>query len=322
MHNTASTMNATRRRRELRDFLIARRAAVSPTSAGLPAGTRRRTPGLRREELATLASVGVTWYTWLEQGRDIRVSADTLDRIAVALRLTPTDTAYLFSLAGVPRAETIVDGQRIALDSGVQSVLDAFQAPAFVVGSSWDVEAFNAMADRIYGFTDTSGPFAIGPFARNHMWRFFMDPDRRAVYLDWSELAQIAVGILRTAYARRVGDPYFDSLIRALTEGSREFKKLWNAQQTAPLTPDRVRLSVPKIGELTVMSMRLRFSGGNDSLLMLLPPADEPSARKMLLLARPDQAASSAKPAKPARPASAQRQRKSGVPKAVSTRSR
>jgi transcriptional regulator with XRE-family HTH domain len=279
----ASPSTESRRRRELRDFLIARRAAVSPTSAGLPPGTRRRTPGLRREELATLASVGVTWYTWLEQGRDIRVSADTLDRIAIALRLTPTDTAYLFSLAGVPRADTPGEGngRPAAIDNGVQGVLDAFQAPAFVVGPSWDVEAFNALADRLYRFADHQGPFA-----RNHMWRFFIDPVRQALYMDWNAVAASAVGILRAAYARRVGDPYFDSLVCALTAGSPEFKALWHAQQTAPLTPDRVRLHVAGVGEIHVTSMRLRFSAGDDSLLMLLPPADEASARLMLRLMR------------------------------------
>jgi PAS domain-containing protein len=223
----------------------------------------------------------VAWYTWLEQGRDIRVSPETLDRIATALRLTPTDTAYLFSLSGVPRAETMRDERKVELGQGVQSILDAFRAPAFVVGSSWDVEAFNEVADRVFRFKDGSGAFA-----RNHMWRFFMDPARRAVYLDWNQVAETAVGVLRAAYAGRVGAPYFDSLVRALTEGSAEFKKLWSAQQTAPLTPERVRLSVPEFGELHVTATRLRLPDADDCLLILLPPADERSASVLARMAR------------------------------------
>jgi len=276
-----TTTDETRRRRELREFLMARRAAVSPESVGLPSGVRRRTPGLRREELATVAAVGVTWYTWLEQGRDIRVSAETLDRIAVALGLSPTDTAYLFSLADVPRRELPSTERKVALDKGIQRVLDAFQAPAFVVGPCWDVEAFNAVADRVYQLEDHAGAFG-----RNHMWRFFMDPARRALYLDWEVLADTAVGVLRAAYARRVGDPYFEKLLQALTDASSEFKRLWSAQRTAPLTPDRVRLLVPGFGELHVTSTRLPLPGSDECLLLLLPPADEKSASVMARLAR------------------------------------
>lgn len=276
-----TTTHDTSRRRELREFLIARRASVSPESVGLPAGVRRRTPGLRREELATVAAVGITWYTWLEQGRDIRVSAETLDRIAVALRLTPTDTAYLFSLAGVPRPEAPNHAPHVELGAGIQRLLDAFRAPAFVVGPNWDVEAFNDVADRVYRFEDYSGAFG-----RNHMWRFFMDPARRAVYLDWDELAKLVPSVMRAASARRVGDPYFDGLIRALTDGSPTFKKFWSAQLTAPLTPDRVRLSVPGFGEVHVTSTRLRLPDADECLLFLLPPADERSASVMARIAR------------------------------------
>ena len=281
MHDSMSTTDESGRRRELRAFLIARRAAVSPESVGLPIRMRRRTPGLRREEVATIAGVGVTWYTWLEQGRDIRVSAGTLERISTALRLTPTDTAYLFSLAGVPLMEAPHDAGQVALDPAAQCVLDAFRAPAFIVGPCWDVEAFNHSADCIYRFHDCSGDFG-----RNHMWRFFMDPIRRALYLDWDVFAANAAGVLRAAYSRRVEDPYFNRLVQALIEGSTVFEQLWSSQHTAPLTPDRVRLLVAGFGELHVVSTRLQFSASEDYLLILLPPADEHSARMMERIAR------------------------------------
>jgi transcriptional regulator with XRE-family HTH domain len=248
---------------------------------GLSTGIRRRTPGLRREELATVAGVGVTWYTWLEQGRDIRVSGDTLERIANALRLTQTDVDYLFSLSGVARAGTRNGDGPFELDKGIQRVLDAFQGPAFVVGPDWDVEAFNRIADKVYQLKRCSGRFG-----RNHVWRFFMDPARRALYLDWEVLAGTAVGLIRAAYARRVGVPRYESLLQTLCADSPEFKTLWSEQRTSAPTPNLVRLLIPRLGEVHVMSTRLPLPGSDDHLLFLLPPVDEKSTTLMARLAR------------------------------------
>ena len=178
------------RRRLLREFLIAKRAAISPEAAGLPRRARRRTPGLRREEVAVLASVGVTWYTWLEQGRGIQVSADTLNRIARALRLTASDRAYLFALAEVSHQD--LEQREETLDENMQAALDGFQAgPAMITGPFFDVEAFNSVADRIFRFADCDGPFA-----RNHVWRFFMDPVRRSLYAEWSSVSVLCGSFL------------------------------------------------------------------------------------------------------------------------------
>jgi transcriptional regulator with XRE-family HTH domain len=272
--------DATARRNELREFLVARRAAVSPQSAGLSARIRRRTPGLRREEVATLAGVGVTWYTWLEQGRDIRVSPQTLTRIAEALRLSPTDTSYLFSLAGLPHAQTLNRNRTVEVERALQVALDAFQAPAFLLGYCWDVEAFNALADRIYRFNEYSGPYA-----RNHVWRFFMDPARRAAYLDWDSFARFIVGVFRMTYAQHRSDSYFDGLISTLQQNSAEFKRLWGAQETDLLTHKSVRLLIPGMGELHATSLRFQ-SFSEDRTLILLPPADDESAQLIARLGR------------------------------------
>lgn len=265
-----------RRRRELRDFLMAHRNSISPPSVGLPIGGRRRTAGLRREELATVAGVSATWYTWLEQGRDIKVSADTLGRIAVALRLTPTDTAYLFSLALVAQPKSRTPECSTGWQQSFQPLLDAFRGPALVVDTCWNVEAFNQVADRIFRFAESTDPLG-----RNHVWRFFMDPKRRALYLDWKTFAEEAVGILRVAYARNVGDPRFEDVLRSLMVGSEEFRTLWATQHTAPLTPERVRLAIPQFGEVTLSSTRLSVPGRDDYLIVLLPPADKASAAVM-----------------------------------------
>jgi transcriptional regulator with XRE-family HTH domain len=271
------------RRRELRDFLMAHRNSISPASVGLAPGARRRTAGLRREELATVAGVSATWYTWLEQGRDIKVSADTLGRIAVALRLTPTDTAYLFSLALVPQPRPPVRERAAEWLQNFQPLLDAFRGPAFIVDPAWDIEGFNRIADRIYRFAENRDAHDL---RRNQIWRFFMDPQRRQLYADSKLVAEEAVGIWRAAYARRVGDPRFEEVLHSLMVGSEEFRTLWAAQRTAPLTPERMRLRVPQFGEVTVSSTRLAVPGRDDHLIMLLPPADAASATVMDRLAR------------------------------------
>lgn len=264
------------RRRELRDFLRAHRNAISPASVGLPTGGRRRTAGLRREELAAVAGVSATWYTWLEQGRDIKVSADTLGRIAVALRLTPTDTAYLFSLLLVAQPKSAPAERPTGWQQNFQPLLDAFRGPALIFDPCWDVAAFNRVADRIYRFAEHPDPLG-----RNHVWRFFMDPKRRALYVDSNAMAEATVGILRATYARRVGDPRFEEVLRSLMVGSEEFRTLWAAQHTAPLTPQRVRLLIPQFGEVTVSSTRLSVPERDDHLIVLLAPADEASAAVM-----------------------------------------
>jgi len=286
-----------KRRRELRDFLMAHRNSISPASVGLPTGKRRRTAGLRREELATVAGVSATWYTWLEQGRDIKVSADTLGRIAVALRLTPTDTAYLFSLALVAQPKSVPAARPTGWQQSFQPLLDAFRGPALIVDPCWDVEVFNRIADHIFRFAEHSDPLA-----RNHMWRFFMDPQRRVLYVDRKTVAEAAAGIYRAAYARSVGDPRFEEVLRSLMVGSEEFRTLWAAQHTAPLTPERIRLLIPQLGEVTVSSTRLSVPGRDDYLIVLLPPADKASAALMDRLSDDREAPSARRSAAPRGP--------------------
>jgi len=269
------------RRQEIRRFLMARRAAISPDSVGLPGGSRRRTPGLRREEVASLAGVGVTWYTWFEQGRDIQVSARVLERIAQAIRLTPSDTDYLYSLSGVPRSQ-LARGSAEKIDQYIQEILDGFEAgPGMFVSPCFDVLAYNRLADRVFEFKDCSGPFA-----RNHIWRLFMDPKRRAMYLDWEFLAELSVGSMRTAQGQMPDDDHFNSLIRDLCDGSQEFRRLWDAHLTAPQIGSlKFGMKLPRFGALHFTSERFR-SLESQQLLIFLLPADEKSVSAMRELAK------------------------------------
>lgn len=224
-------MQHSRQRIELKTFLRSRRAALAPEAVGLPRGGRRLTPGLRREEVAALAEVGVTWYTWLEQGRTINVSATALARIARALRLGATDEAYLFSLAGLAHAEPAQG--RVELAPTVQGVLDLYQAPAFVLDPVFDVLASNAQAERLYRFDACRGRFGA-----NHLWNAFMNPARRRLYEPCLESGLLnLLGIFRVNQAAHADDPRFDALIDALMEASADFPELWRRQHIAALTP-------------------------------------------------------------------------------------
>jgi transcriptional regulator with XRE-family HTH domain len=261
----------TSRREELKAFLRARRAAVTPGVVGLRVRKqRRRTPGLRREEVASLADVGVTWYTWLEQGRAIRVSRDALGRIAHALHLSASDTAYLLTLAA--DADPEVKAPR-PLDQRIRLVVDSIdRIPAWAVNPFFSVVAFNRLADLIYRFDEVGGPFT-----RNQVWRLFADPSRKRLYSgeSWERLATSSVGILRSSYAAHTGEPEFEALLSALREYP-EFVRRWEAQYTAPTsTLFHLEMYREDLGRLRFFALRLSLPDLPGFLLDLLPPADE-----------------------------------------------
>jgi transcriptional regulator with XRE-family HTH domain len=267
------------RREELKAFLQARRAAATPAALGIKVGNRRRAPGLRREEVAAAADVGVTWYTWLEQGREIRVSREALGRIAQALQLSQSDTRYLFTLAaeedsGLNRSEP---DERVRLAVG-----SIDRCPAWAVDPLFNVIAFNRLADLVYHFDEVTGPFA-----ENHLWRLFADPKRIRLYsAAWGLVATSGVGILRANYAARAGDPAFESLLAALREFP-EFVQRWDAQYTAATSQLLTGEFYPDdLGRLSVYSLRLLFPELPGFVLFVIPPADEATGAVFERLAR------------------------------------
>ncbi|WP_234411353.1 helix-turn-helix transcriptional regulator [Rhodanobacter thiooxydans] len=289
-------MRTSMQRTELKAFLRARRAVLTPEAAGLPRGPRRLTPGLRREEVAALAEVGVTWYTWLEQGRAINVSAAALQRIARALSLSPTDEAYLFALMGLARTD--VPEHQFQLPAVMHQVLDLYQAPAFVLDTVFNVLAWNRMAECLYGFGD-SGDFG-GPFADNHLWNAFMNPARRRLYPDFENGALNLLGMFRMNQAAHPEDPRFHQLIEALGAASAEFVELWQRCHTAPLSAITVPFFHPEFGDLSIHSMRLPIRDGDHvdrATAFFFAPANAATAASFARVARrlaAEQAAQSA----------------------------
>ena len=261
-------MTQTGRRDELAKFLRTRREALSPSDVGLRSTPRRRTPGLRREDVADLAGVSVTWYTWLEQGRDIHCSIALVARLGKALRLSRTDTDYLFRLAGY--SPPSASAQAGAVEPSVQAVFDAYTAgPVLLTNPRLDIVAFNRQADRVFQLAGRTGPFEC-----NHLWRGFMDEARRKLYVDWELMMARAVSVLRANYATRIGQEPFETLIATLQEQSEDFSRMWERQRTAPLDTIEVRLCVPELGRITFTSTRFLLPAPSDHVAFFLLPAD------------------------------------------------
>jgi transcriptional regulator with XRE-family HTH domain len=237
--------NGTRRREELADFLRKRRASIKPEDVGLPSGGRRRTPGLRREEVAQLAGVGATWYTWLEQGRDVRASLDVLEAISRALRLTPAERTHVIRLGrgeeappSRPPAERVSPALRRLIENLGPS-------PAYVIGRRWDYLAWNRAACAVFG------DFGSVPrAARNHLWLMFMDPRRRGMLTDWDRGIRLAAAKFRADSAQHLGDPSFDELIQTLRQSSPEFCKVWKRHEVARSGEGRKQIEHPVAGTL------------------------------------------------------------------------
>ncbi|WP_443060663.1 helix-turn-helix transcriptional regulator [Streptomyces sp. NBC_00448] len=213
------------RRHELASFLRSRRERISPEQVGLPPGRRRRTPGLRREEVAQLAAVGVTWYTWLEQARDIQVSGQVADAIARALMLDRMERSHLFTLAGA--ADPHPDLDCPGMSATVRAMLVQLEPlPAAVFNSRYDIIAHNRTYGRLVGDLDR-----MPPEDRNLMWLAFTDPVWREGMLDRAENIRLMAAKFRASMAQHLAEPAWKALLKRLQQGSPEFCALWERHE-------------------------------------------------------------------------------------------
>jgi len=255
----------------LAELLRTRRDRLTPADVGLPAGSRRRTAGLRREEVAQLAGVSATYYTFLEQGRDVRPSRQVVAALAGALRLSPAERAHLFQLAGIPLA---ADDQDLVetVDSVVGTLvsrLDPF--PAYVKGGRWDVLAANRAARAL--FTDWA---ALAPGDRNKVWWMFTDPAARKVYVEWEQEASDLLGRFRAAAARRPDDPAFTTLIERLHQASPEVRDWWPRYEVRPVGSGTKRLHHPALGEVAFQHTVLQVADRPEQMLVYFTTSEVP----------------------------------------------
>jgi transcriptional regulator with XRE-family HTH domain len=263
------------RRRELADFLRSRRERIAPEEVGMPPAPRRRTPGLRREEVATLAGVGVTWYTWLEQGRDINASPQVLDAVARTLMLDPHERGHLFRLAEVPDHSPQADCQ--VLSPTIQVLLDKLDPyPAAVRNSRQDTLGFNGSYERL------TGSLAGVPFEdRNTLWRAFTSPSVRAAMVDWEDATRRLVAEYRAAMAEHVAEPAWKCLVARLLETSPEFAAVWDRHEVAAPENRTKRWLHPQVGLLRLNYTHLWLGQRLNCRMTTYTPADEQTAVRL-----------------------------------------
>jgi transcriptional regulator with XRE-family HTH domain len=265
------------RRREFGAFLRSRRERLRPADVGLPEGIRRRTPGLRREEIALLAGVGTTWYTWLEQGRDIRASAELLSALARALRLEPAERRHLFVLSGHSLEETPPSGPE-RVDEPLRRMLTSLTAqPALVVGRRWDILAWNRAAMALFGDYE-----ALKGDDRNIMHLLFADKLHRRLLVDWEELARSSLAMFRADSARYTGDPGFQRLIEALKSASREFRLWWPKHEVLRPVAGLKRIQHPVAGRMVFEYTSFVVVGDSTLKLIVYTPTEESRTNEKL----------------------------------------
>jgi transcriptional regulator with XRE-family HTH domain len=278
----AATADPAACRREAGEFLRSRRERLTPSDVGLPVGFRRRTPGLRREEVAMLADVGTTWYTWLEQGRDVRPSNEVLIALAAALRLDPTERRHLFVLHDRPALERRPAGAE-QVDEPLRRMLDSLSGqPAYVLGRRWDILAWNRAAEVVFG------PYGqLQGDERNTLHLIFADPDHRRLLVDWETVARASLAMFRADCARYAGEPDFERLVARLTRLSPEFAQWWPQREVARPLAGQKRIDHPSAGRMLFEYSSFGVGDPPDmKLIVFTPLEDEGTARKLDRLLR------------------------------------
>jgi transcriptional regulator with XRE-family HTH domain len=258
------------RLQELGDFLRTRRARLAPEDVGLPKGTRRRAPGLRRAEVAQLSGVSVDWYTWLEQGRPISVSTQVLESLVSALRLNTNERAHLFLLA-----HQHLPPERAMEPETVSPTLQRFLdhqglSPAFVLGPRWDVVAWNDAARVVFGDYGQ-----MTSRERNSVWRIFTSPTHRQFLVDWEGHARRILAQFRATCGRYPGDPRLTELIEDLMLRSPEFRAWWPAHEVLDAEEGHKTFNHPQAGYLMFEHLTFQVVDAPDLKVNVYTPLDE-----------------------------------------------
>jgi transcriptional regulator with XRE-family HTH domain len=269
-----ATASSPVRRDELRAFLRSRRARVSPADVGLPDdGARRRTPGLRREELAALAGVGVSWYTWLEQGRDINPSPEVLDALSRALRLHAAERTMLFALARTElplpsgaAPDVDPDDDRAVLVRLVQAL---HPTPAYLLGPMTRILAWNPTASALFG-----SPDHLSPERRSLLWMLLVDPGEARYNPGREGTARNMVARFRSEYAQHAGEPAYEQFIAELRQRSPWFVQWWGEHEVNDTQRGTKTIDHPTLGTLRLHHAQTVPTGAPELRLTIYAPAD------------------------------------------------
>ena len=264
------------RREELRGFLRARRAALRPEDVGIAPGARRRTPGLRREEVALLAGVGVTWYTWLEQGRRINASSQVLDAVARVLRLDVAERWHLYRLA---EATPVRSPAAPTCAAPVAEVLDSLDPlPGVVTNERYDVIESNTAHQDLFRDWHT-----LPCIHKNLLWCALTEPRARDRFLNYDEEVPYLVARLRAAYGHHLDDPDWAEDLRRLSDLCPEFVQLWERHEVAAPEVRTRRFRDPDAGDLAFQVIELEVAAAPGLRLLAYTPADEVTRTRLPL---------------------------------------
>jgi transcriptional regulator with XRE-family HTH domain len=270
-------VSSSSRRDELRAFLRSRRARLSPTDVGLPDnGGRRRTAGLRREELAALAGVGVSWYTWLEQGREIKPSPEVLDAVARALRLDGAERRTLFALARteLPLEDDVAGGDPEQLDGDVGQLIALVDSihpnPAYLLGPLTRILAWNRAASLVLG-----SPDHLAANRRYLLWWLMVEPGEEGMTAQREGTARNTLARFRAEYARHAGEEEYEEFVALVREHSPQFREWWDEHEVIEAQRGTKLMEHPRLGTLRLHHAQTVPTGQPQLRLAVYAPADE-----------------------------------------------
>ncbi|MGH3904790.1 MAG: helix-turn-helix transcriptional regulator [Pseudonocardiaceae bacterium] len=257
-----------KRRGEMSDFLRSRREQLVRSDFGLPPLSRARVLGLRREEISYLSGVSVTWYTWLEQGRDINPSRQVLDAVARTLRLSSPEHSYLLSLAGYSPRQATPGPSAPSMPAHVQRLLDALDRfPAYAITADWSIVGWNAAYEGLY-----PNVASVAVEDRNLLWLVFTDPYVRELLPDWEMTSRRFLAEFRAEAGPRLGEPRICDLIRRLTSVSDAFRLGWDSHAVGGFASRERIFRHPEAGELRFEHHQLSPADHPDLQLIIYAP--------------------------------------------------
>ena len=257
------------RRQALSEFLKAQRGKLQPHSVGLPVSGRRRTPGLRREEVAFLAGVSTTWYTWLEQGRDISVSSQVLDCIANALRLNEDERKYLFILATSQHENPVLKPSTIEISPAINLILNELRYfPTIASDRRSNVIGWNEAAAKV--FID----FGLVPAQeRNILWILFTRKEFKVLAGNWNDFIRGFVAIFRSHYGQFIGDPWYADFLNKISDANPEFLSFWNHNEVSSSPEVFIEFRHAKAGKMLFDLTSLQIQGSTDVRISVYTPS-------------------------------------------------
>jgi transcriptional regulator with XRE-family HTH domain len=271
-------MNDQERRRSLAQFLRTRRERLVPEQMGFPTGARRRVKGLRREELAALAGIGVDWYTQLEKGRDITISTQVVESLAQVLGLNTEERNHFYVLA---RGQLPADPYPLTdiIKPALQAILDRMGfCPAYVVNPRWDILAWNQAMCHVYNDLDI-----LPARARNVVRLMFLSPSYQILMVNWEQEAQDILALFRASTERYIGEAWLTALIADLQERSVEFREWWPRHDIQEVHRERKERNHPTVGRLVLQSTSFQVIDHPDLRMVVYTPLPEADTMNKLI---------------------------------------